>query len=258
MTLENAFGLNSNWKFNTLGVYNFTDNRGPYYPLFEYISAHMNTLEGDILEAGTYKGRLTAALAIHLKNATSKKVVHTYDTFSGFPKLHPKDQIQNFKMLFEEGKISETHWDSIRFLQEIKEYFLESTVNVSNISTSLDFSDNSLTTAQRKFRFLGLDNIEIYVGDFVETMVVSERSPKQLFLSVIDCDLYEGYQNTLKFVWPKTVAGGLIFLDEYYSLKFPGPRYAVDEFLNTIKNYELIDIAGKHDDFERWAIRKNG
>ena len=257
MSLENAFNLNSSWKFNTLGVYNFRDNHGPYFPLFEYISSQINELDGDILEAGTYKGRLTAALAIYLKNASSKKVVHTYDTFSGFPKLHPKDQIENFRLLFEEGKISQSHWDSIRTLKSIKEYFLGTPVNVSNISTSLDFSDNSLTTAQKKFEFLGLDNIEIHVGDFVESMVDSKRSPKRLFLSVIDCDLYEGYQNSLEFVWPKTVAGGLIFLDEYYSLKFPGPRYAVDEFLNTIQNYDLIDIAGKHDDFERWAIRKN-
>ena len=48
---------------------------------------------------------------------------------------------------------------------------------------------------------------------------------------LIDCDLYESYKYTLPKAWENTITGGMIYLDEYYSLKFPGAKIAVDEFI---------------------------
>ena len=48
---------------------------------------------------------------------------------------------------------------------------------------------------------------------------------------LIDCDLYESYKYTLPKAWEHTITGGMIYLDEYYSLKFPGAKIAVDEFI---------------------------
>ena len=42
--------------------------------------------------------------------------------------------------------------------------------------------------------------------------------------AVIDCDLYESYQDSLNFIWYKLSKRGFIHLDEYYSLKYPGAR----------------------------------
>ena len=50
--------------------------------------------------------------------------------------------------------------------------------------------------------------------------------------------------------------GGKLFLDEYYSLKFPGPRLLVNEFISKNKDATLI-MEGKTLGFERWSLKKN-
>jgi len=49
--------------------------------------------------------------------------------------------------------------------------------------------------------------------------------------------------------------GGLIYLDEYFSLKFPGPRLAVNQFL-AAEPRALLERLEDWLDFERWIIRK--
>ena len=48
--------------------------------------------------------------------------------------------------------------------------------------------------------------------------------------ALIDCDLYCSYKQSLPFVWDKLSKGSYMFLDEYYSLKFPGARIATNEY----------------------------
>ena len=70
-----------------------------------------------------------------------------------------------------------------------------------------------------------------------------------------DCDLYESHKVALTFIWERLSRGGYIFLDEYYSLKFPGARIAINEFFD-----ERQDKLFRHElipgDFERWGVRK--
>ena len=89
-----------------------------------------------------------------------------------------------------------------------------------------------------KIQLLGLDNITLIQGNFSETIesFFNENS-KKVFSANIDCDLYEGYKITLTPLFNNLVNGGYIHLDEYYSLKYPGPKIAVDEFLS--KNPKL-------------------
>jgi len=47
---------------------------------------------------------------------------------------------------------------------------------------------------------------------------------------LLDCDLYQSYRTALEYIWPRLSAGGFIFLDEYFSLKFRRARIACDEF----------------------------
>jgi hypothetical protein len=62
---------------------------------------------------------------------------------------------------------------------------------------------------------------------------------------------------TLNYGWERLIPGGIVFLDEYYSLKFPGARIAVNEFFADKKGYEMLEVSDKSiDDFERWIIRK--
>ena len=72
----------------------------------------------------------------------------------------------------------------------------------------------------------------------------------------LDCDLYNSYRLALPFVWGKLMCGGYIHLDEYYSLKYPGVRIAVDEFFSGKEDKPRMH--GKRTmDFERWYVTKN-
>jgi predicted O-methyltransferase YrrM len=115
-----------------------------------------------------------------------------------------------------------------------------------------------LELIKRKQKFLGLDNLELYKGDFAKTFQFQELQGLNFSLAFIDCDLFNGYIESLNYVWPKLLPNGIIFLDEYYSLKFPGPRLAVQEFLQklNIDSFQLRMISNPEDDFERWIIKK--
>jgi hypothetical protein len=254
--MSNKVKIDSAWKFNVCNVYDYRQSYGAYSPIIDFIRGNHKFLDGDILEAGTFKGRLTAGLGLLLEEIGSKKLIHTYDTFQGFPGYDPKDDHSAFASLYEKNLISKKHWEAVGEMFEIRTRLIKKEVNVANISSSLDFSENSVETVLDKFAFLDLENIVIHQGNFKETMTSSEHSPKRLFLTIIDCDLYSGYKETLSYAWPLTVPNGMVFLDEYYSLKFPGPRFAVNEFLEEIDGFELVNIAKKEDDFERWAIFK--
>ncbi|WP_440672104.1 hypothetical protein [Candidatus Pelagibacter sp. HIMB1715] len=48
---------------------------------------------------------------------------------------------------------------------------------------------------------------------------------------------------------------GFIFLDEYYSLKFPGPKIAIDEFCKEFKT-KVKKLPTRIGEFERYFISK--
>ena len=47
-----------------------------------------------------------------------------------------------------------------------------------------------------------------------------KENPKKVMAVLMDCDLYDSYMDTFNFVWSRLNNGGMIYLDEYYSLKF--------------------------------------
>jgi hypothetical protein len=72
--------------------------------------------------------------------------------------------------------------------------------------------------------------------------------------ALLDCDLYVSYLKALEFIWPRLSKGGFIYLDEYFSLKFPGARLAVDEFFEG--NNQIEWFHKKEEGFERWWLIK--
>ena len=129
-------------------------------------------------------------------------------------------------------------------------------MNPSNISTSGDFSDVTRSYLEDKIGAFELDNIVLIEGSFNETLPQFFSQYKgSIFSANIDCDLYEGYRVCLENIYHRCESGALIYLDEYYSLKFPGARIAVCEFMED--KVELVKLLS-HDqnDFERWAVIK--
>ena len=76
-----------------------------------------------------------------------------------------------------------------------------------------------------------------------------------MFYATIDCDLYSGYKSVIESIYNLSQKKSLIYLDEYYSLKFPGARIAVHEFTSKYKISPKLLSSDKYD-FERWGIIK--
>jgi len=101
-----------------------------------------------------------------------------------------------------------------------------------------------------------LVNIVIIDGEFNSTMH-SRASPDKVMTATLDCDLYSSYWTALNFLSTRLVNGSLVYLDEYYSLKFPGARIAANEFIDRHKGSLQLEMdIPVETEFERWYIRK--
>jgi hypothetical protein len=254
--LTKGFIPQSSWEFNTLGVYDFT-KPGPYQYIFKFLQENQSNLNGDILEAGTYRGRTALSMGLFLDQHRFTGTIHGFDTFSGFPMYSINDMPERFQELFELKLITEDHFSRVQRLRLIKEDLFKQDFHPAKTSSSGDFSNNSIDSLYTKIEFLGLRNICLHVGPFETTMKLEEAQNLRFSVIFLDCDLYDGYMETLQYGWDKLIPGGIVFLDEYYSLKFPGARIAVNEFFTDKKDFELIEISDtSYDDFERWVVRK--
>ncbi|MDC0939996.1 macrocin O-methyltransferase [Candidatus Pelagibacter sp.] len=221
---------------------------------YKYIINNINKIEGDILDLGVYRGRSLITTAIILKKLRSKKKVYGFDTFSGFPKIDKFDLRHNFK---NDKYFSKTHLNQSNFFWNIKNTIDKINYKVTNISSSKNFSDSSLKFIKNKIKLLELDNIEIIKGDVIKTIPIffKKNYKKKIMAINFDLDLYQPYKIALPFVWKNLSKGGYIHLDEFYSLKFPGPRIATTDFLkknNLIVKYNKT----RKGEFIRCYIKK--
>ena len=179
-----------------------------------------------------------------------------FDTFEGFPPVYNvNDDLKTFDDLLDRGDITEEHYDSIQRNIDFRSLVTKRKVDVSNISSSNDFTCSSLDTLQDKIDYLKLDNICLVKGTFEESMSDSQHYPEKIMAGLLDCDLYQSYNSALPFIWKRMSIGSYMFLDEYYSLKFPGARIAVNEFFDK-KNENPQQHKYVYGDFERWFVQK--
>ena len=247
--------LNNDWEFNKLNIYNYKI-KGCYEKYFNFLKNNYKKFNGDIVESGVYRGHTLLSTALLLKELGSDKIVYGFDSFEGFPPLLNKnDQIPKFDNLYKNKLITKHHLESVKKNILLNKIFQKKNLNSHSISKSDNFSSTSLNDIKKKIKFLKLDNIVLVKGMFKTTMA-NRTIPKKIFACFVDCDLYESYLSTFKFVWPKLEKGGYLQLDEYYSLKFPGARIASNEFFSD-KDVKINKyFSSKTDIFERWSIIK--
>lgn len=247
--------LGKEWEYNVLGVADHR-NAGALRFYFDFVRSSHSLLEGDIVETGVYQGNSLLGMALMLKELGSSKKVYGYDSFSGFPPVYDdKDNFERFDDLLAEGRITEEHYQDVKKNLEWRNQLSGSQVNPASISGSGDFSLTSRELVVKKIDMLGLDNVVLVDGPFNEIMV-DANGPQKIMCALMDCDLYQSYVTTFGFVWPRLVEGGLIYLDEYYSLKFPGARIATNEFVESHDDAELESFPSDTGEFERWGMRK--
>lgn len=243
------------WIFNSLGIESFNStSRSRLRHWFAHARKYHSCLEGDILEFGVYKGGGVIAMGLLLKSLGSKKTIYAFDSFSGFPGYHENDDLSIFDKrpdIFDDDLVLKA-----KLCKDIAEWRIGAEITPGNISTSGDFSDASKQSLEQKIQKFGLENIVVVEGDFKDTVpkFFTDFTGK-IFSANIDCDLYAGYKETLAATYDRCVIGSMIYLDEYYSLKFPGARVAVHEFLEQ-SSAKLTLLSADENDFERWAINK--
>jgi hypothetical protein len=247
--------LLEDWEFGVLGVYNYR-KPGQFSGYYRFLIENHDRVDGDVAEVGVFRGSSLLATALLLRELGSDKLVWGFDSFSGFPGYAKQDDLGMFARLFADDRISAEHMAKVDRNIELRKTTSGKAVDVTNVSTSGDFSQNPLSVLEKKIALLGLDNIRLVKGDFAATMADGVATgPSKLCAALIDCDLYDGYHASLPYAWQRLSRGGYVFLDEYYSLKFPGARIATDEFFA-----DKADKPQRHQlnpgEFERWFVRR--
>ena len=194
------------------------------------------------VECGVFQGTTFFSVATFLEQQSIDLTLFGLDTFEGFPgeEIDHRDRPQCFAQLLEKGLITEDHYRKAaqrtrNFTDEshlTKEYYLD-------VKKVFDIAKE-------------FDNIHLIRGAFKETFKTIDQPIAVLFL---DCDLYQSYLDCLNGLYPKVISGGVVIFDEYYSLKYPGPRLAVNEFFKDKMGYFERYLSG--DGFERWCYVKD-
>ena len=221
---------------------------------YNHIKKNALKNDGDIFEFGVYRGKSLITAALILKSLKSKKKIYGFDNFEGLPGISKYDDLKNF---------NNKKYFSKKFQKEFKNFLKlkklitgKKKFNAHNISTSGNFSNQSYKHLLKKIKYLKLDNIKLIRGDFKKTIPKFFNSKKINISSCnIDCDLYDGYKIILPHVYKNLTKGGSIFLDEYYSLKFPGAKIATDNFCKNFGIKPKKNLVRKGE-FERWYLTK--
>ena len=215
------------WERNVLGISDWTDPRWKLRGLLKHVKP-----EGAIVELGVYKGKSLLALAL-----ATGRTVWGYDSWSGLPEWTSEDR--SWSRIWD--GLSEDHRSAVIRHEEINPHWRERR-----------FNDASRGALERKLNFLGLH------GTFLIEGWPPCEGPEMIAAASLDCDLYQSYKDALPWVWERLSDNGYIHLDEYYSLKYPGARIAVDEF---VKENSLEDCLKMHPripgEFERWYLLKS-
>ena len=228
-------------------------NLSPLRFFYKYILENEKKIEGDILDLGVFRGRSLLTIGVILQKLKSKKTVYGFDTFSGFPKLSKFDQRYNFKNA---KYFSHSHLNESNYFWNVKKKINKINYKVRNISSSKDFSDSSFELIKNKIKILELNNIKIIKGDVTKTIPnFFKKNQKKIMACNFDLDLYDPYKTALPLVWSNLSKNGYIHLDEFYSLKFPGPKIAITDFIkknNIILHYNKT----RKTEFKRCYMKK--
>jgi hypothetical protein len=248
--MEQEIDFMETWEFGAVGISD--PNSSTLKRYFELIY-RTRDIQGDIAEFGVSTGKSIITTSLISRKLDANKKIYGFDTFTGFPGFSENDNFDLFEKLFKQGEITEKHF---RKIEKNREHVLTrgASTNPKDISNSGNFENTSLELVNSKIQHFGLGkNTKLIQGDFTKKL---ELKISDLFFSLvlIDSDLFESYDRILPIIWERLSPGGYIYLDEYYSLKFPGPRIAVNNFVAKTK-CELIRLDDWLD-FERWAIYK--
>lgn len=193
------------------------------------------------VECGVYQGNTFFSVAIFLEQKSIDCTLLGFDSFEGFPgkKIDQRDRPLFFNELLEKKLISNEHYQ--KALERTKNFCDE-----SHLTKEYFLDIRRVFEIEKDFL-----NAHLIKGNFSETIQGVTQAIDVLFL---DCDLYGSYWDCLNGLYQQVVSGGVIIFDEFYSLKYPGPRLAVNEFFKDKAGHFEKYITDEA--FERWCFVK--
>jgi hypothetical protein len=196
---------------------------------------------GSYVECGVYKGSTLVTIAELIRRYSNIPIkMMGLDTFEGFPNdaMSIEDHPEMFERLFQGGLITKEHYNAASDRTQ-------SFKDVSHLQKKY-FADVSLESIKDEYK-----DISFIKTDFAN---INPSQIGTIGVLHIDCDLYSSYNDVLSSLFDNVSSGGYIIFDEYYSLKYPGPRLAVNEF---IKKCGLkLNCALSSDGYQRWWVKK--
>ncbi|WIE61437.1 TylF/MycF/NovP-related O-methyltransferase [Curtobacterium sp. MCLR17_032] len=175
----------------------------------EYVNA--NTLGGDVVECGVWRGGWLRAMAEAL-GPTSHRSLWGYDTFSATwePPTTDDHLITNPDVDLQVAEEFGDASDGLVSLASVRSYLLEGSLPESRL--------------------------RLIAGFVQETL--QQTTPAQIAILHLDTDLYDSTKVELEVLYPRVVTGGVVIIDDYG--KWAGATRAVDEFLERLDHMPLL------------------
>lgn len=155
----------------------------------------IHPIPGDIVECGVGRGKSFLFLSFLAAQENSDRTLWGFDSFAGFPP--PTKEDHSLRNPQEGEKISSRE-DVLWMIRD---------------ALGANFTEKRVRLVPGFFH----DTLPFYSG-------------KDIALLHIDGDLYRSYKDTLDYLYPRVVPGGLILFDEYRTIQFPGATQAVNEY----------------------------
>ena len=163
-----------------------------------------NSVEGDFVELGCYRGDTSVLLQRLLKGSgkLSEKKLWIYDSFAGLPEKTSEDS----SVAGDQFKVGELFVSKREVLE--------------------------------KFKRSGLP-LPIVKKAFFEKLDPEKDLPEKIAFAFLDGDLYGSIKTSFELVLPKLSEKGIIVVHDYNNPELPGVSKAVEEFLNQNPDFSL-------------------
>jgi hypothetical protein len=164
--------------------------------------------KGNIAECGCFRGLSAYQLAYYAQRNNFKNRFIIFDSFEGLSEFQNEDINGNANV--------DKEW----------------------LKKALSCPEDIVQENLKEFRFIE------YKKGWIPNRFNDASELKFVFVH-IDVDLYQPIKESLEFFYPRTISGGVIALDDYGCLTFPGARQAVDGFMKNKRDFFIYLPSGE-------------
>lgn len=171
-------------------------------------------LAGDFVECGVWKGHSAYMISSILRKHESNKTLHLFDAF-------------------EEGGLSNKKEKDKNLVRDLSEKAIR---EESDMMLSVE---SEVRACLNNFEF-----VRFYKGWIPDRF--SEVEDRQFSFVHVDVDLHEATSDIMNFFYPRLVKNGAIVCNDYGLTQFPGPKRAIDKFMenNSHKLFYEVPMGG--------------